>query len=248
MDDQGIERIEGYLKVKLPEPYVLFLKTLPEGEYVKFRPIKDGSPGVGSGPIYADADRLIVENLRLRAAWPKSCKTPWPEQYLAIAETGCGDYDFIDVGEEPSAGVLTLDHETGEFGEIAPTIQKYIKRQTKGYTPEAFNSNGLGGELAVARTDAWWKSILDPISLDEWESYVKSDPEMRLVGYEEGRNPFTKERMRINRPGLARWKTGPGRSVKVYYNFGRLEMEGGSQRRVEKMRQIARALGARLFE
>jgi hypothetical protein len=226
MDDQGIERVESFFKIKLPEPYVRFLKTVPEGHSVAFcHKEKDGTLWGGFSQFYADPDWLIVKNLQLRAEYPDAYGTPWPVRNLAIADALCGDYDCLDVGENPTRAVLYHDHETGKFSESFPTFKMKVDKAVKPLTPKVYRweSDIKGEGLVVARTDEPWKSILNPIGLTEWERYVKSDPEMKLVGYSrEGRNPFTGEKMRLKSPGFARWKIGPRSSVDVNYYHGSL--------------------------
>jgi len=43
----------------------------------------------------------------------------------------------------------------------------------------------MGDEFHITRTDDWADSEKQPISLDEWLAYIRSDPEMRLDGYDE---------------------------------------------------------------
>jgi hypothetical protein len=101
--------------------------------------------------------------------------------------------------------------------------------------------------LGITLPDAY-RRILNPIRLDEWRACIEADPSLKYLGYREGRNPFTREVMRMNLPGYAVWEQTPGTTIPIEYRSGRLTMQGEHQGGLETMKRIAHALNAQLFD
>lgn len=81
------------------------------------------------------------------------------------------------------------------------------------------------------------------ITLEEWLDYVKSDGELTLSETAEATNPITKSVLRVHIKGRALW-----RSYEIIYRKGRIGSEDGSEELAEKLKQIASALSAEVFD
>lgn len=81
------------------------------------------------------------------------------------------------------------------------------------------------------------------ITLEEWIEYVNSDSELVLSETGTAINPITKAAMRFRIIGRALW-----RDYEIIYKNGRIGSEDGSADLAEKLRQIACALSADVFD
>ena len=106
----------------------------------------------------------------------------------------------------------------------------------------------MGYDVHITRAKDWLDSKKQPIKLKEWLAYVANDPEMRLDGVAEahidGQPVLTYEN-----EGLAVWIGRSGHQEirdMVWFDFrnGRVAVKNPSKEVLEKMKQIAAALGA----
>lgn len=81
------------------------------------------------------------------------------------------------------------------------------------------------------------------ITLEEWLKYVESDGELTLSETGEATNPITKQVLRFRIKGRALWK-----NYEITYSGGKIGSEFGSEELVEKLKQIASALNAEVFD
>lgn len=81
------------------------------------------------------------------------------------------------------------------------------------------------------------------ISLQEWMEYIKTDKDLVLMKSGEVINPITKQKMRMKIEGRALL----GNS-EIIYREGRIGCEGYSEKVLVKLREIAKTLGAEIFE
>lgn len=81
------------------------------------------------------------------------------------------------------------------------------------------------------------------ITLEDWLEYVKSDGELILSETCEATNPITKQVLRVRVTGRVLWK-----DYEITYRDGRIGSEDGSKELVEKLKQIAQALSAEVFD
>ena len=106
----------------------------------------------------------------------------------------------------------------------------------------------MGYDVHISRTEDWTESESEPISLDEWLAYVRSDPEMRLdgkavVGLGDG------SEMRYESSGLAVWTAYPQPRAAddlVWFDHrdGRVVVKNPDDEILGKMLGIAAALDA----
>src|SRR5262245_26196249 len=66
----------------------------------------------------------------------------------------------------------------------------------------------MGYDVHITRAPDWEDSEANPISMDEWVAYVRSDDEMRMDGVAEAATSAG-ERLRYENPGLAVWTRWP---------------------------------------
>ncbi|MDE6733044.1 MAG: hypothetical protein K2J77_09235 [Oscillospiraceae bacterium] len=81
------------------------------------------------------------------------------------------------------------------------------------------------------------------ITLEEWLEYVNLDGELTLSETAEATNPITKSVLRIHIKGRTLWK-----DYEINYRNGRIGSEDGSDEILEKLKQIAQALSAEVFD
>lgn len=81
------------------------------------------------------------------------------------------------------------------------------------------------------------------ITLDEWLKFVNSDGELTLSETGTAINPITKATMRFRITCRVLWK-----DCEITYMDGRIDSEDGSAELVEKLKQIASALNAEVFD
>lgn len=82
------------------------------------------------------------------------------------------------------------------------------------------------------------------ISLQEWLDYVKTDKDLVLKELCEGINPITKQKLKIKIEGRTLFDD----SV-IIYRKGMIGCdEGYSEKAADKLKEIAKSLGAEVFE
>ena len=91
--------------------------------------------------------------------------------------------------------------------------------------------------------DLYVKREAEKISLQEWLNYVKTDKDLVLQEVAEAINPITKEKLRIEIPGRVIFSEGD-----IQYCEGRIGCKGASEGKLKKLREIAAALNAELFD
>jgi hypothetical protein len=101
-------------------------------------------------------------------------------------------------------------------------------------------------EVHITRTNHRGKSDSNPITLEEWIAYARSDAELRFEGgVVEAISPKG-EKIRMKTPGRTRW-TRPGTGDSVWFHHGpsgRVSVRRPDRETLVKMFQVAAALGA----
>ncbi|MBL9080164.1 MAG: SMI1/KNR4 family protein [Planctomycetales bacterium] len=251
MTEADIRLIENRLGLTLPQDYrdrllagVRINGHLPEPYFVQ------------------DRDDLLVDNVHVRD-WMGAIfdDKPWPRNLFCIGNDGCGDYYAIST-DDVRCSVIFWDHETGELTEDAANLDEYFARidklcrfssteppaEVEADEPSDTRRNPFGGpDMAVlTRADKPRFSALDPISLAEWEAFVKADGELQLKNFKTAKNPFTGEERRIEQPGQATLTTGS--TVDEFrYGWGDVKIDRPSRKAIEKLKTAAARLGAKLW-
>jgi hypothetical protein len=104
----------------------------------------------------------------------------------------------------------------------------------------------MGYDVRITRAEDWRESEATPITLEEWLAYVASDPEMRLDGFAEARNPKTGEIIRYKSPGLSVWTASSGGAALMDHLCGNIVVKNPDSAILRKMCAIAERLGARV--
>ena len=81
------------------------------------------------------------------------------------------------------------------------------------------------------------------ISLQEWIEYVNTDRDLVLMESEEVINPITRQKMIMKIVGIALLGDS-----EIIYREGRIGCDDYSEKVLVKLREIAKTLGAEIFE
>lgn len=163
-----------------------------------------------------DPKTLLVLNLELR-------ETMGPDQAAGrfiLNGDGCGNYCFAELRED-AENVLLWSHDPPDIenpGYALATCLDEAKQECRIDAPP------IPGQAFICRTARCAESILDPIGLDEWITAVRATVGVQYLGYWEGTNPFTRETMRLDAPGLAAL-VGQERTY-LRFGFGRATFDG----------------------
>jgi len=87
------------------------------------------------------------------------------------------------------------------------------------------------------------------ILLEEWATYVESDPEMRMEGFAEAQTPDGL--LRVEKDGLAVWTCYSkheenGNMAWFYYSHGNIQVKNPDEEILRKMFRISQIFGAKV--
>lgn len=106
----------------------------------------------------------------------------------------------------------------------------------------------MGYDVHITRAENWLDSEESPITLQDWQAYLNSDPEFRLDGFAETSNPQG-EMIRIESQGLAVWTKYSKHGVRgtmAWFDWseGQIVVKNPDEEILEKMRAVAKRLEA----
>jgi hypothetical protein len=106
----------------------------------------------------------------------------------------------------------------------------------------------VGYDVHITRAAEWTDADADPITLEEWIAYVRSDEEMRLDGFAEA-STTGGDVIRVESPGLAvwtAWTSVPDDDGLAWFDHrgGRIVVKSPDESILMKMCAIADRLGA----
>ena len=109
----------------------------------------------------------------------------------------------------------------------------------------------MGYDIHITRASHWTDSEKAPISLDEWKSYIATDPEMRLDNFAEA-TTTAGETLWIESEGIAVWNAYSGHEKDgnmAWFSHwrGAIKVKNPDEEILEKMRKIAHTLGAKVI-
>jgi hypothetical protein len=106
----------------------------------------------------------------------------------------------------------------------------------------------VGYDVHITRAEDWIESESEPISLDEWSTYLLSDPEMRPEPRATATSP-TGQVITIEGQGLAVWTAHPEGKGPVWFGHRRgcVTVKNPDGATLEKMLQIAARFHARVM-
>ena len=108
----------------------------------------------------------------------------------------------------------------------------------------------MGYEIHITRKTDWFERDGPNISLEDWKSYISSDPDMRLDGYAEA-TAGNGDVLRVEDEGLAVWTAYSDHGVNgnmawLYLGSGGIIAKNPDEEILKKMFEIAQALDARV--
>jgi hypothetical protein len=108
----------------------------------------------------------------------------------------------------------------------------------------------MGYDVHITRAEDWADGSSDPITLEEWLTYVADDPEMQLDGIAETTAPDGTV-LRYQGEGLSVWTAYSGHGLQgnmVWFDYGdgNITVKNPDAEILAKMNAIAEALGARV--
>lgn len=108
----------------------------------------------------------------------------------------------------------------------------------------------MGYDVHITRSEEWWADNAPRITLEEWKSYVASDPSIRI---DNAAQASTGEGgvLRYESEGLAVWTAYSGHTEdanKAWLDFrdGRIVVKNPDEEILKKMHSIAEALSAKV--
>lgn len=103
----------------------------------------------------------------------------------------------------------------------------------------------MGYDVHVVRGTEW-SDPLEPIHSHEWRRLVEVSADLMWVGAVEATTPGG-ETLRYTNPDLAAWTAHPsGIEVPFDYRAGRVVVKNPDEATIERLRGLARSLGARV--
>lgn len=239
--------IERRLSVTLPDAY---RKALLDGVSIS-----------GSSPdpyFFCEWRELVLTNLELRMPPIPNCfcGREWPLSYVCIGNDGCGNYYAIDCND-PCCSVRFFDHESDTFEVKARTLPEFFSWLGKLFQSvsalrhaTARLENRPPGRIRlpptafVTRAEDPRESVLHPIPLLEWTSFVTADADLELRECRTLTNSFNGEEHRSAVPGLAIFKDRQY-SDEFNYVYGRIVVRRPSPAAIDKLKHTAEILNAR---
>jgi hypothetical protein len=101
-------------------------------------------------------------------------------------------------------------------------------------------------DVFITRMDFETGDNSNKITLEEWLQFVSNDSELEIIESSFGINPITKEKIYIQNPGLAIWKSDD-EEFEIYYKVGSICSQDYDSRLIDKMKYIAKQLNAKLI-
>ena len=169
---------------------------------------------------------------------------------LEIGGDGCGNYYFMAGCDRKSDELWMWVHDPYEgFVKERQTLEQYLEYHFE-ITPQRNPfDDGKSTDLRISRADHPLRSILDPISMEEWLAYVQTNDQLELDENRIGKNPFTKEEVVFRFwPGRVRVDV-KGSLTYIEYRYGCLRASGGKESATLRalMQSIAQHFDARVF-
>lgn len=128
MTHGDIKRLEGALKVTLPQRYTELLLRYPAAFEENGFHFGDGFEPLSKRFFVKDIDRLIELNETAGAAGERLAdEAPWPAHLFAIGENAGGDYYLLDLGSVIGR-VLFFNRQIGTLEPCADSLEGFIER------------------------------------------------------------------------------------------------------------------------
>lgn len=248
MEPSDFEYIERQLDVVLPGVFKDFVNRLPN------EPTHLLQSDYGS--IQINAELFVIaqlEHFKNDSGYDYYALQPdmRSRNFIYIGDDGCGNY-FHMLGDDQDTNRLWMwvhDPEYGFCEQEGETLADYFDSKWELETqPDPFAPLSSASTI-VSRATHPRRSILDPITMQEWHQYVEESKNLELDENFEATNPFTQAKDLIRRwPGRAKLTVDETVS-QVSYHHGSLMLSDSNNSEVfrEQMRTIAQDLNAKLF-
>lgn len=182
-----------------------------------------------------DPKTLCVLNLQLRE-WDRE---GWTKDRFFLTGDGLGNYYFISTKGETD--VKLWCHDPPGIDDQGQNLESFLASVIQN---DPIIRSLRPKTICIARTEIIGESILEPISLAEWQQAIAACEGVRYLGVRIGRNPFTDEEMRFDAPGLAVADVDE-KAVNLQLSSGRVE--GAYSTKIQFIaKRLARALEANL--
>lgn len=186
-----------------------------------------------------DPESILIRNLEIR--WDAGQGDSSKFSRLYLADDGCGNHYFIN-SNEPKPLVFLDSHDPVGIEETGLTLAQFLAMVDIEHVP-AFKEVEA---FTICRTDLPHRSILCPITLDEWIEVASRYPAIEYRGARVARNPFTGQDFVLESPGLAvaQWNE---QEIVISLTHGRLTLENRSGGFRSFANALAQELGAQVI-
>ncbi|MEM7469299.1 MAG: SMI1/KNR4 family protein [Pseudomonadota bacterium] len=196
MTPEDFDYIEQTLSLQLPESFKKFIAPLPNDFTDTFLAYGEGY-GIPTNP-----ELFVIEQLsNFRNSFdPEKFYDGQRElvshRFILIGADGCGNYYCVRGDSPDTEQVWFWDHEGSGFQILeTDTLESFLSKCTSMKTENPFMQWQPQGKV-ITRADHPLRSVLNPITPDEWLNYVDSKANLELDEYQEATHPFTKEKIR----------------------------------------------------
>lgn len=225
MNHDDIDFIEKHLSLELPRAFVNYMKPFPRDLEHRF-----------ANGVQTNAELFVINQLRhFFETWRYDYYHDQPDlrrhKFIYIGDDGCGNFYFMR-GDAPNSNELWFwEHDPPNgFGiHERLKLEEYLGNEEfiwgEGWKViscmNPFTKMSSDGKV-ISRANHPFRSVLNPITLDEWAEVVKQSPIFELDEHVTRTNPFTKEPISERaHPGRAKI-TDAGIEGHVKYDFGSL--------------------------
>jgi hypothetical protein len=140
MTADDLDRLEGLLRIKLPDKYREFMLAYP-AQLVDTKLNLSWTQEPISERFFRNRPQALVELnqvVRLPGTPWVDEDGPWPDRFFVIGDDQCGNYYAIDL-ESDGQEVWFYDHELGKFRVEQPSLQAFARqliRETEEFNRE----------------------------------------------------------------------------------------------------------------
>jgi hypothetical protein len=219
--DISLEELERLLGERVPLSYRNFVSSKP-------------AVALDRG---FDPKTVAVLNLNLRSL----DKENWARGRFFLSGDGMGNYYFISE-DGGSAKVMLWAHDPLGIEDAGVSVVEFLETCDQ---EDRVTTKIRPGEVCICGTQVVGESILNPITLSEWKDALAQVEHASYVGFREGANPFTGEKIRFDWPGMGAIENG-GRTHRIYLSRGRVVSDDLPVELHGVAEQLARKLGALL--
>lgn len=250
MDANDFQYVESRLQVVIP--------TVFKGFFSKYPNDRTRQVQFDCAILPVNAELFVIKQLRrFNNSRAMDYYELTPElrdhRFLDIGDDGCGNFHCM-VGNAADSNELWMwehDPYNGMTRCEHQSLTDYFSTPWQLTTcDDPFVLIPSSGRV-VSRADHPARGLLEPIAMEEWQSYVANDPALDMDEYQTATNPFTKETVKMRRwPGRAKLSLEDDSETHITYSDGCLALtskQSLSPSLSAKMESIAQRFRANLF-